>query len=69
MRIKSSNDKGKKFGTFMSVLTKNTREMSLDRPSMHLTGIHENRVTKDTAHNALKITLGKLPQGGGFSSA
>lgn len=53
----------------MSVLSKRTADMELKRDGMRLDGIEENKTIKHTAHNALQLTLGTMPQGGGFTSA
>ena len=40
---------------------KGARAVDLDRKVMHLTGIHENLKLKNTAHQALKMTLETIP--------
>ena len=41
-----------------------TQSVRIDRKAMHLSGLHENNLTQGTAHQALKKTLDKIPQGG-----
>lgn len=53
----------------MSVLSKRTADIDLNRYGMRLEGIEENKTSKNTAHTALKLTLGTLPTGGVFTSA